>query len=402
MKEKVALIPLYLCILAGLYASWQIFGVGLGLTNLNNQFVFGFWIILDLSLIALGSGAFCVGFLYYILGWKELASLLPLSVALGLVCYASAGYILLLEIGQPLRFWFPFRHPNFTSMLTEITFCITLYTAVLILEFTPKLLGHKGLAHNQMAKSASKRLLLAMPIIVILGAILSLLHQGSLGGVYGVLFARPFAWRPGVYIWPWTFILFITSAISAGPLFTLLTAKIMEKLSSRKLIALEVQKSIARFCAIFLGVNLLLRLADLLAWKYWLLPKTGYPLSSMFHGLAFGKWLMYMETLPFTLLPLLILAVPRLRKVEPLYLMAGMLACAGLITNRYIMNLQTLAVPTLPFEAWESYAPNWLELAPGFMALPFIILVLRFLFKQGLLFKDANCSTKSQRNCSSH
>ena len=32
---------------------------------------------------------------------------------------------LLVDVGQPLRFWFTFLHPNVHSMLTEVTFCIT-------------------------------------------------------------------------------------------------------------------------------------------------------------------------------------------------------------------------------------------------------------------------------------
>ena len=80
---------------------------------------------------------------------------------------------------------------------------------MLILEFAPRVLGHKGLSANLATKTLNQRLLLMMPIIAGVGVLLSLLHQGSLGGVYGVLFARPFAWRPGIYIWPWTFILFI-------------------------------------------------------------------------------------------------------------------------------------------------------------------------------------------------
>ena len=46
---------------------------------------------------------------------------------------------------------------------------------------------------------------------------LSFFHQGSLGGLYGVLRGRPFAFRQGFAIWPSTFFLFILSAIAVGP-----------------------------------------------------------------------------------------------------------------------------------------------------------------------------------------
>ena len=40
---------------------------GLNQTNMDNRFAFGLWIFLDLTVIALGAGAFFTGFLLYIL-----------------------------------------------------------------------------------------------------------------------------------------------------------------------------------------------------------------------------------------------------------------------------------------------------------------------------------------------
>ena len=39
--------------------------------------------------------------------------------------------ILAVDVGQPLRAWFTFWHPNTHSMLTEVSFCITAYLTVL-------------------------------------------------------------------------------------------------------------------------------------------------------------------------------------------------------------------------------------------------------------------------------
>lgn len=381
---------LYLCLGAGLLASWQVFFTGLGVTNLNNQYVFGLWIIFDLVLIALASGAMCTAFLYYILKFKALRSLMPLAFSLGLLCYLAAGFILLLEIGQPLRAWFPFRHPNFISMLTEITFCLTFYLVVLLLEF---LLAcrHKlfkdSLTHGWV-NWLRARLGLFLPALVLLGVCLSLLHQGSLGGVYGVLEARPFAWRPGLFIWPWTFVLFVTSALSAGPLFTLLVAAMVEKFSGHTFITTKARALIAKICALFLGLNLVLRLADFVIWKYWLLPQTDYTYSQMFHGLAFGQWLFWAELCAGNLLPLLLLLNKKTASRPALFNVAGFLACCGLVLSRYIINLQTLAVPTLPFDTWANYWPNWQEIAPCLLALAFIALGLRLLYRQGLLLRN--------------
>ncbi len=60
------------------------------------------------------------------------------------------------------------------------------------------------------------------------GTFLSFFHQGSLGGLYGVLRGRPFAFREGIFVWPSTFFLFILSAAAVGPSFIILTTWLVE------------------------------------------------------------------------------------------------------------------------------------------------------------------------------
>ncbi len=58
----------WLALLAfGAYAAGLILIKGLNQTNMDNRFAFGLWIFLDLTVIALGAGAFFTGFLLYIL-----------------------------------------------------------------------------------------------------------------------------------------------------------------------------------------------------------------------------------------------------------------------------------------------------------------------------------------------
>jgi hypothetical protein len=72
-----------------------------------------------------------------------------------------------------------------------------------------------------------------MAVFAATGTFLSFFHQGSLGGMFGVMYARPFAAREGFYIWPWTFFLFVLSAIACGPCFTILCTKLTEFLSRK-------------------------------------------------------------------------------------------------------------------------------------------------------------------------
>ena len=75
-----------------------------------------------------------------------------------------------------------------------------------------------------------------MYVLAGVGTFLSFFHQGSLGGLYGVLRGRPFAFREGLAIWPSTFFLFILSAAAVGPSFVLLTTWLVEKISGKRLV----------------------------------------------------------------------------------------------------------------------------------------------------------------------
>ena len=57
---------------------------------MDNRFAFGLWIYLDLTVIALGAGAFFTGFLLYILKRKELKAVINSAVVIGFICYSGA------------------------------------------------------------------------------------------------------------------------------------------------------------------------------------------------------------------------------------------------------------------------------------------------------------------------
>src|SRR3954454_24544166 len=129
----------------GLYAAALCLIKGLNQTNMDNRFAFGLWIFLDLTVIALGAGAFFTGFLLYILKLHELRAVINSAVIIGFVAYSGAVCVLAVDVGQPLRAWFTFWYPNVHSMLTEVTFCITCYLTVLLIEYVAILLKKRKL-----------------------------------------------------------------------------------------------------------------------------------------------------------------------------------------------------------------------------------------------------------------
>ena len=171
----------------GLYAIYLCLAEGLNQTNMDNRFAFGVWIFLDLTVIALGAGAFFTGFLLYILKRKELSAVINSAVVLGFICYSGAVGVLMVDVGQPLRAWFTFWHPNVHSMLTEVTFCITCYLTVLGVEYAPIVLKNRVLKRIPSFLVFEFELHKVMPVLAGVGTFLSFFHQGSLGGLYGVL-----------------------------------------------------------------------------------------------------------------------------------------------------------------------------------------------------------------------
>ena len=237
----------------GLYCAGLCLVKGLNQTNMDNRFAFGLWIFLDLTVIALGAGAFFTGFLLYILKLHELRAVINSAVVIGLVCYSGAMAVLAVDVGQPLRFWFTFWYPNVHSMLTEVTFCISCYLTVLAIEYLPIVLKNRVLRDVPGFLVFEWELHKLVYVLAGVGTFLSFFHQGSLGGLYGVLRGRPFAFREGLAIWPSTFFLFILSAAAVGPSFIILTTRLVEKLSGKRLVRPRVYQLLARISGLLLA-----------------------------------------------------------------------------------------------------------------------------------------------------
>ena len=381
-KFALWLTPIGLLILWGLYAAYLVLSTGLGVTGLDDYFGFGLWITFDLAVIALGAGAFFTGLLRYILNIDPLKNIINLAVIVGFIRYSGAMLVLVLDIGQPLRAWFGYWHANVHSMLTEVIFCITCYCTVLIIEYIPLILEQRQLNRNPLLRALAHNFHVFMPLFAGIGAFLSTFHQGSLGGMYGVLFGRPYAFREGFFIWPWTFFLFVLSAVGSGPVFTVLIATLMEKITGRKLVSWDVKSIMGKIAGTMLSVYIVFKLLDTWWWISDTLPaKAGMSFDQMFHGWVYGKWLMVLEILICGLVPCVILLKKSLRDRPALFYLAALLDCTGIIINRYVMTVQTLAIPVMPFDEWVIYTPNWVEWAASILILAYGALLLSFSYR---------------------
>ena len=379
----------WLALLAfGVYSAGLCLVKGLNQTNMDNRFAFGLWIFLDLTVIALGAGAFFTGFLLYILKLKELSAVINSAVVIGLVCYSGAIAVLMVDVGQPLRAWFTFWYPNVHSMLTEVTFCISCYLTVLAIEYLPILLRNRKLRQVPSFLVFEFELHKLVYVLAGVGTFLSFFHQGSLGGLYGVLRGRPFAFREGFLVWPSTFFLFIISAAAVGPSFILLTTWLVEKISRKRLVRPEVLQLLGRISGLLLAVYVLAKTVDTLIWINRTSPGAGFPAAQYYAWKPFGTWILFAEIVLFGMIPALVMLTPRLRRRTGWLVSAAAMACLGVALNRFVLTVQTLALPTLAFDKFLSYWPSWQETGTFLAVVAYGVLVYSFSFRYLRLFPE--------------
>jgi molybdopterin-containing oxidoreductase family membrane subunit len=372
----------------GLYSAGLCLVLGLNQTNMDNRFAFGLWIFLDLTIIALGAGAFFTGFLLYILKVRELHAIINSAVVIGLVCYSGAICVLLVDVGQPLRAWFTFWYPNVHSMLTEVTFCLSCYLIVLFIEYLPIVLKNRKLREVPSFLVFEFELHKLIYVLAGVGTFLSFFHQGSLGGLYGVLRGRPFAFREGLALWPSTFFLFILSAAAVGPSFVLFTTWLVEKMARKPLVRPAVLQLLGRISGSLLAVYVLAKTVDTLVWINRTSPERGFPAAQYYSWQPFGTWILFAEIVLFGLAPALILLAPKLRARTGWLVSAAAMACCGVALNRFVMTIQTLALPTLPFDKFLSYYPSWQETGTFLAVVAYGVLVYSFSFRYLQLFPE--------------
>jgi Ni/Fe-hydrogenase subunit HybB-like protein len=371
-----------LVLLWGVFAALLCWFKGLNQTNMNNAYGFAIWIWADLAVIALGGGAFFTGLLRYIIGKDELKNIINYAVLIGFICYSSALLILGIDVGQPLRGWFIFWHANVHSMLTEVAFCLTCYFGVLCVEYLPLILENRQIDRFPFFHNLSHNMHEIMAIFAATGAFLSFFHQGSLGGVAGVLFGRPFGYREHILIWPWTFFLFTWSAAACGPCFTIFITKLTEKIAGKKLVKDNVIELLAKIAGWMLLTYIIAKIIDTWYWATVTAPSKGMQLMDFYSNNAmYGIWILILEIVVCGIVPALILISKVGRRTQFTLWLAVILAALGACVNRWAMVLQVLAVPVLPFENWALYYPSWQEVATTILPVAYGVILIMISYR---------------------
>jgi Ni/Fe-hydrogenase subunit HybB-like protein len=328
---------LWVVLLLGGYALLLRFTRGLGAsTNLSDEFPWGLWVGFKLFSVALAGGGFTLAAVVHIFNLKRYRPVLRPMILTAFLGYSMFICSLIIDLGRPYRVWHPVVMWNDHSVMFEIAWCVMLYTTVLILEFAPAVLERLGW------QKALGWLRGVMVPVVIMGVILSTLHQSSLGSLYLIVPGKLYP----LWYSPLEPVFFFVSALCAG-----LAMTIFESWHSREAFGKQLEQSLltglGRVLAVALSFYLALRLIDLAhrsVFRLLLLPRT--------------ETYLFLLEIALLFIPMLLLFRRRIHHDPTALYFCSVLTLLGFVTNR--MNV---AITGMEASSGTYYFPKWTELA---------------------------------------
>lgn len=361
-RFRIGLFPLVLMILAGIAIVVAmirfIHGIG-AISNLSNAYPWGFWVSFDLFTgIAISSGAFVLASIIYIFELEEFHPLLRPTLLTGLLGYVMEVIALMVDLGHPERIWHYFVYQNFTSFLLFIGFYVMIYSAVMAIEFSPTVFEKLG--WDKAAQLVHRW----MKPIVILGAVLSVLHQAALGSL---LLIQPTKLH---HLWwtPWIPTLFFVSAIVIGLTMTIFESSMSSRYFKRGL-ETHLLAKLARAIPFVLGLYLVMRFVQLA-----LEGNLGLLFTSGMISILF-----WAEILIGVIIPMILFSIERLRQ-SPRWLMTGAtITLLGMILNRFNISWFAVKHPDPLY-----YLPTFMDKVHYFPSLPEVA-ISAGIFSAGIL-----------------
>jgi Ni/Fe-hydrogenase subunit HybB-like protein len=353
-----------LLMLAGGYAVFLRFVYGLGAaTNLSDQFPWGLWVGFDvLTGVGLAAGGFTLVATVHIFNIETYKPMLRPAILTALLGYLLVVAALLIDLGRPWYIWHPMVMWNHHSVMFEVAWCVTLYTTVLSLEFSPAIFEYLGWHVPLKAIHA-----ISVPLMIA-GVLLSVLHQSSLGTVYLI---APERLHPLWYS-PMLPLFFFLSSVAVGLAMTIFESWHSSRAFSRRL-ELPLLQGMGRLLAVILSFYIVLRFADL---------ATRGSLRYVFEG-SLESWLFVVEVL-LMLLPALLLFQTRIHENPSSLYGCAVLAVFGFVTNR--LNVSITGVERT---SGTHYIPRWTEVAVTLAIIAFGFAVFRLAVKKLPIFAEA-------------
>ena len=354
----------WMIIAAGLVSTFIRFTQGLGAsTNLSDQFPWGLWIGFDILCgVGLAAGGFVVAATVYLFNLEYYRPILRPTVLTAFLGYLLVIFALMFDLGRPWNVWHPIIMWNPHSVMFEVGWCVMLYTTVLALEFSPVVFERFRLHRATKVVHA-----LTIPLVLV-GVILSTLHQSSLGSLFLIVPEKVYPlWYSSNLPY-----LFFLSAVAVGPAMVTIESFLSSRAFGRE-IEMPILAKLAKVTGVALLVYLVLKIQDILGYK--LVP---YLFTFNTEGILY-----WVEILVGIIAPIALILYPRVRNSTRGQFVAALLVVLGFILNR--MNVSITAIERY---SGTSYFPSWMEISVTLMVVAIGFAAFRLAVKYLAVFPE--------------
>ncbi len=309
-------------ITAGVYSSIYRFTHGLQeSTGLSDTFPWGLWTGFKLWSVCLAGGGFTLCAITHIFNIEQFKPLARPSILMAFICYLLFIFALLFDLGKPLDIWHVMIMWNFNSVMFEVAWCVMLYTTVLFLEFTPTILER---FHLTKTLKVIKKVSL---VIMIIGVLLSTMHQSSLGSLFLIVPAKMYP----LWYSPLLPVYFYFSAIATGFAMVIFGSYQSARTFGRGL-QLTLLSKLALYSAIFTIALIVIRFTDF---------AVNGKLQYLFVPVQ-ETYLFWLEVVIGYFLPLIIFMQKSLRTNRKWLYIGSVLVVAGAMLNRMNTSITSL------------------------------------------------------------
>lgn len=342
-------------VLAGMYRI--LFGLQAS-TNLTDRFPWGIWIAYDVEArVALSAGGFTMAALTHIFNRHKYERIVRSALLTAMLGYSFAVVGLLMDLGRYYNAWHPAMPWMWqgNSVLFEVGMCVMAYLTVLYIEFSPmffeRFAGRVNLPgpfsrlnepSNALLGLAGKVMPRVMSLFLILGVVLSCMHQSALGSL---ILVSPYK-TSALWFTPTLPLLFLLSAIAVGfPM--VIFEQLYAAWAFRRKPPMDLLSSLGKWAAALLGIYCLGKLSDFVI-------RGAYV---HFFPLSLASVMLVIEVVAGVFVPLGMLITERVRKSPALIFTACCLIMFGIILNR----LNVFLVAYRPPYMTNAYFPSVAE-----------------------------------------
>ncbi len=323
----------------GAFSAIYRYTMGLGAsTHLSDQFPWGLWIGFDILCgVGLAAGGFTIAAIVYIFNIKRFVPIVRPTILTAFLGYILVIVGLLFDLGRPLQIWHAIIMWNPHSVMFEVAWCVMLYTTVLALEFAPVVLEK-----FKMTKTQKLLHKVSIPLIIV-GVLLSTLHQSSLGSLYLIVPEKLYA----LWYSPYLPIFFFVSAVAAGCAMVIFESSLSSR-AFKKGLEMDLLTQLSRVSVVMLCVYATMKIIDLndrSAFGLLILPRT-------------ETYLYWLEVVVGVAVPILVFTNRRIRETQ-----TGLFCGALAVILGFILNRMNISITGMENSAGVSYFPSWMEIS---------------------------------------